>query len=166
MSGKKFELVKEDTKQVGNRILYRVKYLRDGKYFNKGDLGGYIEFEKNLSQENNACVSGNACVFGDARVFGDAWVFGNARVFDDACVFGDAWVFDDACVFGDAWVSGDCKIDFELCSKFSFENQLQLDKWLELEKQFESIKNDLKPRLEDLSKEELIKRIKELEGKK
>ena len=43
----------------------------------KGEIGGWIEKEENLS--------GNAWVYGDAQVYGDAWVYGNARV------YGDAW---------------------------------------------------------------------------
>ena len=41
-------------------------------YVAKGELGGYIEKEKNLSQEGDAWVSG------DARVYGNAWVSGDA----------------------------------------------------------------------------------------
>ena len=37
-----------------------------------GNLGGYIEAEKNLSQEGNAWVYGDAWVSGDAEVYGDA----------------------------------------------------------------------------------------------
>ena len=64
-----------------------------------GDVGGYVESEKNLSQ-----VSGNAWVYGNARVYGDAQVYG------DAWVSGDALVYGNAQVSGDAWVSGDAQI--------------------------------------------------------
>ena len=113
---KKYELVKSDTKEFFGRTLYRVKYLRDGKYFSKGDLGGYIESENNLSQGNDACVSGNAFVYGDARVYsnarvsGDAHVYGNARVYGNACVSGDAHVYGNAWVFGDAHVYGNARV--------------------------------------------------------
>lgn len=36
----------------------------------KGDIGGWIETEKNLSMYGNAWVSDDARVFGNARVFG------------------------------------------------------------------------------------------------
>ena len=58
-----------------------------------GDVGGYVESEKNLSQvSGNACVSGNAWVSGDAWVSGNAWVYGNAQVYGDARVSGDAQI--------------------------------------------------------------------------
>jgi hypothetical protein len=190
MVDKKYELVKNDTKSFLGKTLFRIKALKDFSIFKKGELGGYIEKEENLSQEGNAWVSDNAMVFGDAwifgnarvsdnamvygdaRVFDDAWVFGNARVSGDAWVYGDAWIFGNARVSGDAWVYGDAwifgnarvsgdawvfgnawifgnarvsgdawvygnlKIDFVLCSKFSFEFDWQIKAWQELEKQF------------------------------
>jgi len=69
-----------------------------------GELGGYIESEKNLDQAGDAGVSGNARVYGNARVSGYARVYGDARV------SGDAWVYGDARVSGDAWVYGDASI--------------------------------------------------------
>ncbi len=125
MAGKKYELVLSDIKQWCGRTLYRIRALKDFGCFKAGELGGYIEKEDNLSQD------------------GDAWVFGNA------------WVYGNAQVFGNARVYGNVKVDFVLCSRFNFEFQAQLSKWLELEKQFEEIKDTLKDEpknLEDLTK--------------
>ena len=52
-----------------------------------GDIGGYVESDKNLEQ-----------VSGDAWVYGDAWVSGNARVYGDARVSGNARVSRNAWV--------------------------------------------------------------------
>ena len=68
--------------------LYQIEALKDFRDIEKGDKGGYVEKENNLSQDGNAWVFGNAKVSGNAEVFGDAWVSGNARVFGDARVFG------------------------------------------------------------------------------
>lgn len=94
---KKYELT--DIKiEVFDKTLFRIRALRDIEKFEikKGDLGGYIEKEENLSQDDNAWVCGNAWVYGDARVCGDA------RVSGDAWVYGDAWVSDNADVM---WLS-------------------------------------------------------------
>lgn len=98
---KKFKLTSEFIVDISGVKLFRVKALIEFGNVKAGDLGGYIEKEKNLSHMGNAWVSGNAQVFGNARVFGNAWVSGDAQV------FGNAWVFGDAQVFGDARVSGD-----------------------------------------------------------
>ena len=80
---KKYELTSE-TKIVFGHILYRIKALYSFGYVSAGDLGGFLESEKNLSQNGNAWVFGNAEVYGDARVSGDARVYGNAEVSGDA----------------------------------------------------------------------------------
>jgi hypothetical protein len=125
MSDKKYKLGKKEANG-----LHKITALKSFGDVEKGEQGGFIEKEENLSHEGNAWVCGDAWVFGDARVFGNAQVFGDARVFGNAQVCGDAWVFGnaqvcgDAWVFGNAWVYGDarvsgrfdvtCKIDFEL----------------------------------------------------
>ena len=114
---KKYEIVKDDTKECFGHTLYRIRALiAIGLSVSAGDLGGYVESEKNFSQDGDAWVSDNARVFGNAQVsgnswvYGNAWVFGNARVFGNALAFGDAWVYGDARVFGNARASGDARV--------------------------------------------------------
>ena len=112
---RKYECINE-TITVGDKTLYRIKALMDFGDVKKGDLGGYIENEDNLSHNGKCWVFGNARVFDDACVSGKAQVFGNARIFDDtlvsnnAQVCGDACVSDNACVSGDACVYNNAKI--------------------------------------------------------
>ena len=89
----KYELLQDDKIEVSGHILYRIRALKDFKGAKAGDLGGYIEGEKNLSHRNNC------------------WVFGNAYVFDNACVCGEARVCGNAYVFGNARVCGNAKIN-------------------------------------------------------
>lgn len=76
----------------------------------RGDLGGFIETEENLSQDYNAWVYGNACVYGDARVLGRAQVLGDARVYGNAQVYGSARVSGNALVSGNARVYEDAQV--------------------------------------------------------
>ena len=102
---KKYKLLKNDTKKTPDgKTLLRIQALIDFSIFKKGEKGGYIEKEDNLSQEGDAWVSEDARVYGDAQVYGDARVYWNAQVYGNARVFGDAWVY------GDAWVSGDARV--------------------------------------------------------
>ena len=101
---KKYELTSE-TKIVFGHILYRIKALSSFGCVSAGDLGGFLESEKNLSQNGNAWVFGDAWVYGDAEVSGNARVSGNAWVSGDARVSGNAEVSGDAEVFGNAEVS-------------------------------------------------------------
>lgn len=68
--------------------LYRVVALKDFGTVKKGDVGGWIEGEQNLSQEGNCWVFDDALVFGDAEVYGNLSVCGNIRVGDNAVLRG------------------------------------------------------------------------------
>lgn len=70
----KYELTSDFILNVFGKKLFRIKALVDieCRGVSAGDLGGYIEDEKNLSQEGNAWVYGDARVYGDAEVYGDA----------------------------------------------------------------------------------------------
>ena len=112
---KKYELTSE-TKVINGVVLHRIKALNSFGNIKKGELGGWIESEKNLSQYGDAWVDDNAMVFGYATVRGDATVCGNAKVSgnawvsDNATVCGNAWVSDNATVYGNAKVYGNATV--------------------------------------------------------
>ena len=85
MSNKRWEFTGETKIHFGitlKRIRAAVGFrLKCGVVISKGELGGWIEKESNLS--GNAWVSGDAKVYGDAKVSGDALVSGDARVYGD-----------------------------------------------------------------------------------
>jgi UDP-3-O-[3-hydroxymyristoyl] glucosamine N-acyltransferase len=99
---KKYELTEAIIEHEGVR-LYRIKALRDFSDVKKGDLGGYIEKEANLSHYGNCWVGGNAYVYANADVSD------NAQVYDDARFGGRAWVYNDARVYGNARVWGNAR---------------------------------------------------------
>ena len=105
----KYKLTNETVKYL-EKTLYRIEALKTFGIITKGQKGGFIEAEKNLSQFGDAWVSGDAWVFGNACVSGDAWVSGNARVSGDGRVSADARVSGNARVFSAAWVSGDGRV--------------------------------------------------------
>jgi serine acetyltransferase len=129
---KKFKLTKE-TKEVYGITLYRIKSLRTFSDVKKGDLGGFVETESNLSHRNdawiyddaqvynnahvscNARVSGNACICDNAWVSGDAVVCDNALVAGRARVHLNAKVYDNASIYGNASVYGNSKVFGNAC---------------------------------------------------
>ena len=84
---KKFELDLSSKITVLGIELFRIKALISFSNVKKGELGGYVEKEENLTHY------GNAWVYGDARVYGNAEVYGNARVskLNDYIVFKNTW---------------------------------------------------------------------------
>lgn len=89
---KKYKLTDETINLCGKK-LFRIKALKDFEDVKKGDKGGFIEDEHNLSHDGNSWVDGNAMVYGDARVYGDAWVCGNIKIENnfDYIVFKNWW---------------------------------------------------------------------------
>lgn len=78
---KKYELLKDDTVNHHGRTLYRIKALITFGLVAAGELGGYIETEKNLDH------SGNAMVYGNARVCGNALVRSFAVISERKMIF-------------------------------------------------------------------------------
>ena len=112
---KKYELTSE-TKVINGLELHRIKALKSFGSIKKGELGGWIEDEKNLSQDgdswvyDNAKVYENARVFDNAKVYNNAWVRGNATVSGDATVEDNATVGEDATVEENAWIRGNARV--------------------------------------------------------
>jgi carbonic anhydrase/acetyltransferase-like protein (isoleucine patch superfamily) len=119
----KYVLTEETITLPDGTTLHRLRALRnigDGGpgSVRKGDLGGFIESEKNLSHQDHCWVYDDACVYGQARVAEDAQVLeqavvhgqalllGNAQAFGRCRVGGHARVLDNAQIFGEAEVSG------------------------------------------------------------
>lgn len=113
---KKYKLLENDTTEINGKTLYRIQALRSFGFVESGELGGYIEGEKNLSHDGDAWVADDACVYGNARVsedagvYGYSCVFGNAKIYGDASVCMSAWVYDNARVYGNSWVDASAKV--------------------------------------------------------
>lgn len=67
-TGKKYEIVEEDSISVNDVTLFRVRAIKPFGDVDLGDLGGYIESNKNLDQLGNAWVSGDAWVSGQTDI--------------------------------------------------------------------------------------------------
>ena len=172
---KKFSLTKT-TKEYFGTILFQIKAEMSFDNVTKGELGGYIEKEDNLSQEDNAWVSGNARVSGNAEVSGNAWVFGNAEVSGNAWVSGNAMVSGNAEVSGNAMVSGNAEVSgdamvsgkLKLLAGFFFGYRYKKEeiKYVKVDDDVELIyKGEAKFGEEDGNKTELLKKADELIAK-
>ena len=109
---RKYEMLESDTIEVCGHVLHRIKSLIDFGIVKKGELGGYIEKESNLSQYGTCWVYDSACVMGDATLLENAMVLDNAIVCDNAFLSGSAMVREygrvmgNSCMYEDSSVSG------------------------------------------------------------
>ena len=129
----KYKLTDETINVIG-KTLYRIEALKDFGNVKKGDKGGYVEKEENLSQSGDCWICDNAMVYDDAEVFGDAVVFGNvkvchnAKIYCNAKIYDNAEVFDSAEVFDNAKVSGDCLVSYK--AKICGDAQVYGEAWV------------------------------------
>lgn len=89
--------------------LWRIQACKNFSNVKKGDFGGLIKSEENLSHDGNCWVYGNAKVFDKAKVYGDTKIYENAQVFGNAHISGNAKVFGYAIVHGDAFIAEDAR---------------------------------------------------------
>ncbi|EHO6106081.1 hypothetical protein RC102_000986 [Listeria monocytogenes] len=116
-----------ETKRLRGHTLHRIMAARDFGRVKKGQFGGWIADESNLSHEGFAWVGDDAVVFesaqvldgaevlGDSIVHGKALVRGNARITERARVSGDARVRGSAYVYDTADVAGNAIVDGDAC---------------------------------------------------
>lgn len=103
--------------------LHRIRAVEDNETHcvERGDLGGWIELESNLSQEGGAWVGGEAKVYGEAKVMDNAHVTGEAEVCGESVIaeyarvsgrveICDSQVHGYASIEGDARLSGNVEV--------------------------------------------------------
>ncbi len=124
---KKFELVENLTLYYDGGLLYRIRALKNFGDVKKGDIGGWVESEKNLSQKglcwiyNDAKVCAKARVSENARVMDLAIVDSNARVHGNSSVCDNAHITDYATVRANSVVRDkSCVMEFGLADDYSF----------------------------------------------
>ncbi len=109
MKEKKYEITNISHPQYP--WLHRIRALKqvfdggeDRTTVRKGDLGGFVQSEKNLSQEGCCWIYENAVCCEEAVVEKEAKLFGYAVAKDSALITGDSWMFEKT------WAEGNCCI--------------------------------------------------------
>ena len=100
----KYELTDETMKFYRNSddvyTLHRIRALRNFSDVKKGDLGGWVESESNLSQK------GNCWIYDESKVFNNARICDGASVHDEATVYFGAIIQDNSKILNQASISG------------------------------------------------------------
>lgn len=102
----KYKILYDTAIRYKKHMLYRIQALKEFGDVKAGDIGGYIEHERNLSQQSLAWVYDDAKVYENARVMRDATVRDTAVVNGRAEISTYATVKDQAQVSGTATIHG------------------------------------------------------------
>ena len=116
---KKYELLKDDTIQLANKTLYRIKAIKNFGGIKAGTLGGYIQSEDNLSHDGNAWVRDNAVVCDKAIVRDSAVICCDAEIRDNAVIRDNAWICNNARICDNAIIRDSAMIrgNARICGK-------------------------------------------------
>ncbi|MEE0936215.1 MAG: hypothetical protein U0L42_11175, partial [Methanobrevibacter sp.] len=128
-------ILTNETENFNNHILHRIKALKDFGDVKKGDLGGWVENESNLSHKGNCWVYDDAVVYSEAKVMGNAKVFDGVEIATHSSVMGDAEVHGWATVKNYSIVQGNAKVfdGVEIATHSSVKGDAEIrgDVWLD-----------------------------------
>lgn len=121
MEQKKYRLTAE-TMRFDGVMLHRIKALKDFGNVEAGELGGWVESEKNLSQKGNCWIAINAKAYANAYIYGNAILTWNAIACENTSIYGNAFISDESVtrgfthlygnveVYGKSVIDGDAKL--------------------------------------------------------
>ena len=92
---KKYEILidKEHTINYYGRILHRIRALKDFYGVKKGDVGGFVQTEDNLSQY------GNCWIYDDAICMDNARVCNSAKMYNRSCMYNNSKMLDNSIMY-------------------------------------------------------------------
>lgn len=93
---RKYKILKEESRVIDGRTVYRIKALRSFDDVQKGDLGGFVQSEDNLSHTGESWIYDDAAALDESYVNYNARMYGNSRLYDQSRITGDAIVEDNA----------------------------------------------------------------------
>ena len=106
---KKYRLT-DETIEFNGVKLYRIEALKDFGDVKKGDTGGFVQSERNLSHNGNCWIFHDAKALGNSLVEANAVLSCNAQICDDAIASGYSFITNDSIVCGRAVIYNNAKI--------------------------------------------------------
>ena len=106
---KKYRLTDEAI-EFNGVTLHRIEALKDFGCVKKGDIGGFVQSERNLSHHGNCWIFNDAKAYANSYVEANAVLSCNARICDDAIASGYSFITNDSIVCGRAVIYNKAKI--------------------------------------------------------
>ncbi|WP_405316661.1 hypothetical protein [Faecalibacillus faecis] len=116
---KKYEILEDQFIIFDGVTLYRIQALVDFADIKKGDIGGWIENESNLSQTGSCWVYDNGKVYNGAKIFDNVEVRKSAIVNNGNIICGENIITDHTIVGKpeSSHLYGNAKFDLEEAKK-------------------------------------------------
>ena len=118
---KKYKILKDSNENSYGVKLYRIIAIRSFGNVKRGELGGWIESEKNLSHKGDCWIDKNSIVCGDAvitdnvKISGnaiiiDAFIMDNVKIYGNAKIIGHSFIHKNAKIYGNAEIYDEIEI--------------------------------------------------------
>lgn len=114
---KKYEITERCLEDSRGNTLFQIKALKAFGHIKKGQFGGYIQSEHNLSQSGNCWIYPNASVSDTAKVMHNATLRDysslkeNSRAYNNTILLDNASLEGDACIAGNVVIKGDSRME-------------------------------------------------------
>lgn len=115
---KKYVILENETLEHHGKTLYRIQALKDFSDVKAGDKGGWIEREKNLSQEGDCWIYDDSRVCDWATVSENAKILNLSEVSDLATIIGKSVINRESDIIGNVFVK-DTKISNLIVSDYT-----------------------------------------------
>lgn len=106
---KKYRLT-DETIEFNGVKLHRIEALKYFSVVKKGDKGGFVQSEKNLSQLDNCWIFDDSKAIGNSLVSKNAVLSGNSIICDNAVATGFSWICDHSIVCEKALITNNARI--------------------------------------------------------
>ena len=106
---KKYRLT-DETIEFNGVTLHRIEALKDFGRVMKGDKGGFVQSERNLSHLGNCWIFDDSKAIGNSHVYQNAVLSGNSIICDNAFATGFSWIFSRSIVCEKALISNNARI--------------------------------------------------------
>lgn len=107
---KKYKFTGLTREWIKGKTLRQIVAVKDFGSVKKGDVGGFIEKEENLSHDGNCWVTKTALAYGDCKIWGNAIVTGLADISGNACICDDAIIGGQTPIGNNAFICGNAKV--------------------------------------------------------
>lgn len=104
MNNKKYEILMDEANTIEwkGHILHRIRALRDFNDVREGDIGGYVEKEKNLSQCGNCWIYDEAKAMDNSRIYDDSIMYDNSEMHENSIMCDDSEMHNDSELHGNS----------------------------------------------------------------
>ena len=109
---KKYEILtdEENTIKFDERVLHRIRALKDFGDVKEGNIGGFVQTEDNLSHDGNSWIYDNAKCMDDARVCDNAKMYNNSKMYDNSRMFDYSIMYDNSIMFDNSRMYNNSKM--------------------------------------------------------